>query len=186
MIHELPSEKLYRKCSPESLGISDSSQIQTAKSIIGQERAVKALLFGLGIKDKGFNVYVSGQPGTGRTTAIERFLEEAAAKQPTPFDWCYVNNFRDSYHPHVMRLPAGYAVKLQQDMEKLVTQITRDILSAFEGENYADQRQEVLKGIEQQKDQLLQNLNEQARQRNFAHRRPAASGRHPAAPPGSP
>ena len=168
MIHELPAEKLRRKCSPESLGISDSSQIQTVKSIIGQERAVKALLFGLGIKDKGFNIYVSGRPGTGRTTAIERFLEEAAAKQPTPFDWCYVNNFRDSYHPHVMKLSAGYAVKLKQDMEKLVAQITRDILNSFESDNYADQRQEVLKGIEQQKDQMLQNLNEQARQHNFA------------------
>jgi len=167
MIHELPSEKLCRKCDPGSLGISDSSQIQTAKSIIGQERAVKALLFGLGIKDKGFNIYVSGLPGTGRTTAIERFLEEAAAKQPTPFDWCYVNNFRDSYHPRVLRLPAGQAVKLQQDMEKLVAQIILDIRGAFEGEDYADQRQEVLKGIEQQKEQLLQNLNEQARQRNF-------------------
>ena len=66
MIRELPFEKLCRTCDPGSMGSSDSSQISTLKTIIGQERAVKALRFGLGIKEKGFNIYASGRPGTGR------------------------------------------------------------------------------------------------------------------------
>jgi lon-related putative ATP-dependent protease len=186
MVPELPLEKLYRKCDPQSIGIPDSPQIKTSKSIIGQERAVKALRFGLGIKEKGFNIYVAGRPGTGRTTAIERFLEEAAAavpaatepaavpaatvpgaKQPAAFDWCYVNNFRDNYHPLAMRLPAGQGVKFQQAMERFIAQIARDIRAAFESEDYAAHREETVKAIQQQKEQLLASLNEQSRKLNF-------------------
>lgn len=86
MVSELPFEKLNRTCDPKLMGGSDSSQIGTLKTIIGQERAVRALRFGLGIKEKGFNIYVSGRAGTGRTTAITRFVEEVAANEPVPFD----------------------------------------------------------------------------------------------------
>lgn len=168
MIPELPFEKLCRKCAPETLGSSDSSQIITLKTIIGQERAVKALRFGLGIKEKGFNIYASGRPGTGRTTAIERFLEEAAARESPPYDWCYVNNFRDSYRPRVLRLPAGMAVKFKADMDNFITLVARNFRNAFEGEEYAAHREEVVKKIQEQKNQLLENLNQQAVKLNFA------------------
>ncbi len=167
MIPELPFEKLCRKCDPALMGSSNSSQISTLKTIIGQERAVKALRFGLGIKEKGFNIFVSGRPGTGRTTAIERFLEEVAAKEPAPFDWCYVNNFHDSYHPCVLRLPAGQAMKFQADMEMFITLVTQDIRNAFESEDYAAHREAAVKSIQEQKEQLLESLNEQARKLNF-------------------
>lgn len=175
MIRELPFEKLCRMCDPTSMGSSDSSQITTLKTIIGQERAVKALRFGLGIKEKGFNIFASGRPGTGRTTAIERFLEEAAAKQPAPFDWCYVNNFRDAYRPRVLRLPAGQAAKFRSDMEKFVARVAREIRSAFESNEYAAHREEVTKKIQDQKHQLLDDLNDEARQLNFALQ-PSAAG----------
>lgn len=84
MAGELRVEQLYRTCDPTALGGVDSSQIGTLQTIIGQERAVRALRFGLGIKETGFNIYVAGRAGTGRITAIERFLKEVAADQPTP------------------------------------------------------------------------------------------------------
>lgn len=168
MINELTYEQLCRKCDPGAIGGSDSSQINTLKTIIGQDRALKALRFGLGIKDKGFNIFVSGRPGTGRTTAIERFLEEAAAQEPAPYDWCYVNNFRDGYHPKVLRLPAGKALKFQAEMEKLVTRIAQDIRAVFESEDYAIHREDVIKTIQEQKRQLVEGLNEQAQKMNFA------------------
>jgi lon-related putative ATP-dependent protease len=173
MVSELSFEKLYRTCDP-GLMPNSSAQANTAKTIIGQERAVRALRFGLGIKEKGFNIYVSGRPGTGRTTAIERFLEEAAVKEQAPFDWCYVNNFHDSYHPHVLRLPAGQAVKFQQDMERFTAQVARDIRSAFESEEYATHREDVVKNIQDQKQKLLEGLNEQAHNLNFAIRASAS------------
>jgi lon-related putative ATP-dependent protease len=168
MIRELPFEKLYKKCDPAVMGSSDSSQISTLKTIIGQERAVRALRFGLGIKEKGFNIFVSGSSGTGRTTAIERFLEEVAVKEPAPFDWCYVNNFHDNYHPHILRLPAGQAVIFKADMEKFIAQVARDIRNAFESEEYTTHSEEVIKNIQGQKHQLLEDLNEQAQKLDFA------------------
>lgn len=174
MIRELPFERLCRTCDPELMGTSNSSQISTLKTIIGQERAVRALRFGLGIKEKGFNIYVSGRPGTGRTTAIERFLEEVAAKEPAPFDWCYVNNFKDNYHPHVLCLPSGQAVKFQADMEKFIALVARDIRNAFESEEYAAHRDDVIKKIQEQKHQLLESLNQQANKLNYTLQASAA------------
>ncbi len=175
MIRELTYEEVCRTCTPEAMGGSDSSQISTLQTIIGQERAVRALRFGLGIKEKGFNIYASGRPGTGRTTAIERFVEEIAAKKRAPFDWCYVNNFRDSYRPHVLSLPAGKAGKFRSDMEKFIASVAREIRTAFESDEYAAHREGVVKKIQDQKQQLLEGLNEQAHKLNFALQ-PSAAG----------
>ncbi len=168
MIKELPVERLCRICDPAALGSSNSSQIGALKTIIGQERAVRALRFGLGIKEKGFNIYASGRPGTGRTTAIERFIVEVASKEPAPFDWCYVNNFHDAAQPNVLKLPGGQARKFQADMETFIARVGQDIRSAFESEEYSAQRENVIKKIEDQKRQLIESLNEQAHALNFA------------------
>lgn len=170
MIEELPVDKLRRVCDPELMGCSDSSQISSLKTIIGQERAVRALQFGLGIKEKGFNIYVAGMPGTGRITSIERFLEETAAKEPAPSDWCYVHNFHDSYRPRFLQLPAGQAAKFQADMERLATSAVKNIRSAFESEDYATQREEAVKSFQTQKQDLIQKISEEARKQDFAIR----------------
>lgn len=174
MVRDLSPEQLYKACDPELMGAKNSSQIGALKTIIGQERAVRALRFGLGIKERGFNIYVSGRAGTGRITAIEQFLEEVAAKDPAPFDTCYVNNFHDSYHPRVLLLPAGHAVKFRADMEKFVTVVARDIRNAFESEEYIARRDQVVKKIEDQKRQLLEGLNEQALRLDFGLQASAA------------
>ena len=105
MINELPPEKLRRTCDPNLLHCKSTEELTPLQEIIGQKRAVRALKFGLGIKDKGFNIYVAGFPGTGRTTAVKNFLEEKAKEKPVPPDWCYVNNFDDEYTPIAIKLP---------------------------------------------------------------------------------
>src|SRR5665648_234475 len=84
------------------------------------------------------DIYVSGLPGTGRTTAIKRFLEEIANLEAVPSDWCYVNNFRDNYHPKVLQLPAGKAEEFQNDMNSLITEIKHELQQLFESEEYAN------------------------------------------------
>jgi lon-related putative ATP-dependent protease len=167
MISELSVEKLRRGCNPQTLGCKSSAEISPLGNIIGQERAVRALKFGLGIKEKGFNIFVAGMPGTGRTTAIERFLEEVAKDAPVPSDWCYVNNFHDSTHPSALRLPPGLALEFHDDMETLITSAMREIRNAFESEEYPAQREETLKSFQQQKQELLQGINEKALQAGF-------------------
>ncbi|MCS7249098.1 MAG: AAA family ATPase [Anaerolineales bacterium] len=167
MIEELPVEKLYHRCDPAAIPVSSSISSGRLKAIIGQERAVKAMRFGLGIQSKGFNLYVCGWPGTGRTTAIKQFLEEIASTQPTPPDWCYVNNFSDPSRPNAILLPPGMAVEFQRDMDRLVREVVKEVRSAFESEQYAALREETLRSFQQQKQTLLENVHQFARQEGF-------------------
>ena len=167
MIHKLSTSELYITCDPQSMNYSSSAEVGSQGTIIGQERAVRAMRFGLDIQDKGFNIFVAGRPGTGRTTAIERFLDEIASAKPAPDDWCYVHNFEDSYRPHAMRLPAGQAREFQKDIEGLIKSITQEIQAAFEGEQYANERENALKSFQEQKEQLIENVGAFAQKNGF-------------------
>ena len=167
MIKELKVTDYRKYCDPKSLGVDSSAEIGEKHTIIGQERAVKALRFGMGIKEKGFNIYVSGLPGTGRTTAITRFLEEIANQNPVPDDWCYVNNFKDGYHPRSLRLPAGKGEEFRTDINELLAGIKRELGQLFESEEYAAHRDQLVSEFQNQKETLLNLLNEEARKQGF-------------------
>jgi lon-related putative ATP-dependent protease len=167
MPSELTPNELYKVCDPTSLACQSSAEVGTLGTIVGQERAVRALKFGLGIRDVGFNIYVSGRPGTGRTTAIRFYLEEIARQLPAPDDWCYINQFQDAYHPNALRLPAGKAVEFQKDMENLAREASQDIRAAFESEQYSGQKEGTLKSFQQQKQTILENINELANREGF-------------------
>jgi len=107
MVNELPPESLRKECDPNVMRCKTTQELVPLSEIIGQERAVRALKFGLGIRDQGFNIYVAGYPGTGRKTAVKNFVEEIARVEPVPPDWCYVNNFANQYEPKAIQLPAG-------------------------------------------------------------------------------
>jgi predicted ATP-dependent protease len=167
MIHKLSSGELRNACDPKQLKCKSSAEIGSQGTIIGQERAVRAMRFGLDIQDRGFNIFVAGLPGTGRTTAVERFLEEIAITKPVPMDWCYVHNYEDSYRPCAIRLPAGRAREFQKDMEALLKSVTQEIRDAFEGEQYAAQQETTLKSFQEQKEQIIEKIGEFAQQNGF-------------------
>lgn len=168
MQNELSLSQVYRACERDLIGCDSSEEVAGTDSIIGQERAVKALRFGLDIDSKGFNIYVSGVPGSGRTTATRRFLKEFAAQRRTPDDWVYVNNFHDNLKPNAIRLPAGRAVEFEEDMEKLVEQALTDLRAAFESEEYERHREEVVNRVQSQKQEMLDRLSKVAREYGFA------------------
>lgn len=164
---ELPTRKLRMTCGPDLLSCDSSEDLPPLDTIVGQQRAVRSLRFGLGIKNLGFNIYVAGVPGTGRTTAVKRFLDEVAAEKEVPSDWCYVNDFQDPYRPNALRLPAGRATEFQEDMRVLVEAARKEIRGAFESEEYAAQREETVKSFQQQRQELLAQVNEMAQREGF-------------------
>jgi lon-related putative ATP-dependent protease len=168
MINELPIEKMRWKCDPQLLGCSSSEGAEPLGAIVGQARAVKALQFGLGIKERGFNIYVAGVPGTGRTTAVEQFLAEVAKGKPVPRDWCYVTNFRDSYRPRALSLPPGQGRQLQADLKALVEAAQREISKAFESDEYAARREETVKAFRQKREDLFSRINKRAQEEGFS------------------
>jgi lon-related putative ATP-dependent protease len=167
MFNQISAEKLRKVCAPQDLNCSTSDEFEPTKTIIGQERAARALRFGLGIKALGFNVYVAGVPGTGRTTMVERFLGEIAREQPVPSDWCYVNNFRDPSKPKAIKMPSGRAKQFQLDMKDLVEGARRELRKAFEGEEYIARQKETARSFEKQSEEILSQINAEAQKQDF-------------------
>lgn len=171
MPRELSPERARWRCPSDLVGCKCTDEIPPTSEIIGQERAVKALRFGLRVKRRGFNVYVAGHPGTGRKTAILSFLEELAKKMPTPPDWCYVNNFKDPSRPRALKLPPGKGRTFRRAMEVFVEEMRRELRRAFESEGYARRREEVLKEIEEERSRLTREVEETAAREGFVVQR---------------
>jgi lon-related putative ATP-dependent protease len=167
MINKLPVEKLRRECKVDFMKCESTQNLVPINEIIGQERAVRALKFSLGIKNHGFNVYVAGYPGTGRKTAVKNFVEAQAKIQPVPSDWCYVNNFSNQYEPKAIELPAGKGKVFQEDMKSFIESIRTALPKAFESEDYASRRAATIKELENQRKQLIEQLNVKAQQEGF-------------------
>ena len=167
MTNELPPHKLRKECDPKLMRCETTEELSPLEEIIGQERAVKALRFGLGIEQLGFNIYVAGYPGTGRTTAVKDFLEEIAKKKQVPSDWCYVNNFKNSYEPKAIRLPPGKVKDFQTDLSNLINEAQRALPKAFESEEYATKRESIIKAIGEERNELFSQLSKRAQEEGF-------------------
>jgi lon-related putative ATP-dependent protease len=164
---ELSHKDLRYECDPKLLNFNTTEEISPLKAIIGQERAVKALQFGLEIKGVGFNVYVAGRPGTGRETATKEFLEDYARSKETPPDLCYVNDFQNQYEPKTIQLPAGKGKEFKKDMETFINEVQRVLPEAFKSEDYAEKRDETLKSVEGERKKLYEDLNKKAEAEGF-------------------
>ena len=167
MVNELPAEKLRKECELGLVGCATTEELAPLREIIGQERAVRALKFGLGIKERGFNVYVAGFPGTGRTTAVRSFLAELAQTKPAPFDWCYVYNFGNPYEPKAIKLPAGKGAHFRDDMSTFISEAHKILPKAFESEDYGARRAATIKAVEEERQKLILQLTKRAREEGF-------------------
>jgi len=159
MAKELSFEKCRNLCPDVVFECKSTAELKPLDEIIGQDRALRALQFGLNIEEKGFNVYASGFPGTGRKTAIVDYVKELARKMPVPQDWCYVTNFRDPTSPHAMKLPSGRGEKFKRDMEKFVLEAIRTLKKTFESEEYVQKVSLKLKALEEERKDHLSKLN---------------------------
>jgi lon-related putative ATP-dependent protease len=168
LVNELPPERLRKVCDAKFIRCKTTEELAPIREIIGQERAVRALKFGLGIKDHGFNIYVAGYPGTGRKTAVKNFVEEIAKGKPVPPDWCYVNNFSNQYEPKAVQLPAGKGKEFRDSVKSLIENIRTALPKAFESEDYASRREATIRILEKQRKELIDKLNAKAQQEGFA------------------
>ncbi len=168
MVAELSFEKCRNVCPDVVFDCKSTADLSPLSGIIGQDRAVRALQFGLNIEDKGFNVYVSGMPGTGRKTAILDFVKELAKARPTPSDWCYINNFKDPINPRALELPPGKGREFKKEMEKFVGSVVGALRSAFESDDYVKKRTSSLRSIEEERSELTSRINQIAEEGGFA------------------
>jgi len=161
-VTELSPEKLRLECPPDQVGCETSAELGPVDGIIGQDRALKALKFGVEMKGKGFNVYVAGPPITGKRPAARSFLENIAKTRPVPPDWVYVNNFQNPYEPKTLRLPPGRAKVFQKDMKNLVDQAKRAVPAALQNEEFVSRGNSITKKAVAERNKILSDLNKQA------------------------
>lgn len=141
------------------------------KTIIGQDRAVRALKFGLGNRGHGFNVYVSAPDGDRKINVVRQFLEALAQKDPAPPDWCYVNNFQDPYCPKALRLPNGRARKFKADTERFISDARISLVKTFESEEYAQKLSAIEEEMNRKQREVFSAVNDMAKRENFIIRR---------------
>lgn len=138
MSFALHPDQLRRSYDPAGLGFATTAEVEPATRIIGQPRGVKAIEFGLNMKTPGYNIYVLGASGTGRTTAIQQYVEDRAASDPVPTDWVYVHNFVEPDKPVAISLPAGSGGLLRDSLQQLIRQLRGEIARAFDNEAFRD------------------------------------------------
>lgn len=164
----LSPENLYRTFDPSLLPFETTAELADGLEIIGQERAVNAIRFGIGINHQGYNLFALGPNGVGRQTTANRFLRQRAATEPTPNDWVYVYNFEQPHKPRAHPLPPGRAIIFRDDMKKLAGELQSVLPATFAGEEYQLQKralEEELRGLQTE---ALDKLREDAQSRSIA------------------
>lgn len=167
MTMKLPVKKFRNRFDSKLVECKTTAELRPLTEIIGQNRAIKALDFGLNIPEKGFNIYVSGIHGTGRKTAVLKFLDDLGKTKPKGNDWIYVNNFEKPYEPDAITLPPGEGKEFQKEMAIFISEAKRVIPKVFESEDYVTKREAVVHGIEEERGQLFAWINESANTKGF-------------------
>ena len=167
----IPADKLRWNCDPELLGFETTTELPDFNDAIGQKRALRSIEFGLGVEGSGFNLYISGETGTGRNSTIASILRKRAIGEPQPHDWVYVNNFKDSDSAISLDLPAGKGSELTVDMKELIEAFRKDIPKALESSEYESKRAELLDSYQSASNDLFQGLEKAAEKVSFSLQR---------------
>ena len=164
---QLAPEQLRRRNDAGLLPFETTADVSPLEEIIGQERAVRAIRFGLDIPSPGYNVFVAGISGTGKGSVVRRLLTKLSADEPVPDDVFYVHNFEDPDSPRVLFLRAGMGHELRDDMAELIGDLQEQVPKAFEGKEYEEQRRHTAERHQEHKQELLEKLEDVARERSF-------------------
>ncbi|MFN4227474.1 MAG: Lon protease family protein [Candidatus Ratteibacteria bacterium] len=165
--YKVSVEYLKQKYDLKFLNFETTEEVPPLEGIIGQERAKRALEFGLKIKSKGYNIFVTGITGSGRTTSVEQAVKKIAEQGKTPDDWCYVYNFTNPDTPNILRFPPGKANEFKKDMEDLVNEIKLELPKKFESEVYEEHRNQIIKDFQNKRNQLLDEMEKSAKNAGF-------------------
>lgn len=164
----LNPEQLYRRFDSTELPFETTAEIEDGPEIIGQQRAIASIRFGIGIGHKGYNLFALGPNGIGRQTTVSQFLNLRAATEPTPDDWCYVYNFEHPHKPHALRLPPGMANHFRADMKDLAEELATVLPATFSGDEYQLQKRALEEELRGTQTEVFDKLREEAKAHSIA------------------
>jgi lon-related putative ATP-dependent protease len=167
-MRQLKPDELRAVCDPASLPFRSTEELSSLDVMIGQERALSATAFGIGVRHHGYNLFALGPAATGKTTTMQRLLGKTAQDQPVSSDYCYVHNFTDPYRPSAIEVPAGRGRELRDEMARLVEECKTRLPRAFEGEEFERQKSKILEDLARRQEKEMAHLEETAKAAGFA------------------
>ena len=164
---ELSYTQLRKECDPTMFKFKTTKELEAFNGVIGQSRGIKALEFGVEIDIKGYNIYMEGPTGIGKTIYAKNFLSKLAKSKPIPDDWCYVYNFNNNNEPQAISLPAGMGKEFAKDMDAFIETVKYEITSAFSNRDFEKEKEAIEKEVEEKKIKLIEKLNKDAAKQGF-------------------
>lgn len=167
--YRVPLEKLRWRLDPATLPFETTEDLKPLREIIGQERGVDAFRFAMGMDKPGYNVFVTGAPGSGRLSTVRKMLEESARKNgKVPDDLCYVNNFKNPEAPILLRLKAGLGSQFKRDIRDFVETLKKEVPRLFESQEYLNRKKEIMEEYEKNGKAFFKDLDKKVREEGFA------------------
>ena len=165
--NELSYKDLKFTCDETVFSFEDTSELTPIVTGIGQERGIKALEFGVNVDIKGYNLYLEGPSGVGKTMYAKNYLDKISKKKKTPADWCYIYNFDNPNEPIAVSFPAGQGKEFKETMDTFIKEIKSDIKSTFNNDEFEKEKKLIKQDFEQKRTSLLEKLNEDAGKHGF-------------------
>ena len=165
--NELSYKDLKLSYNPKIFNFETTEKLEPLYTGIGQDRGIKALEFGLQVDVKGYNLYLEGPSGVGKTLYTKNYLTKIAAKKKTPSDWCYIYNFDNPNEPIAVELPAGQGKEFKEAMDGFIKEIKKDIKKTFNNDDFEKEKSLIKKEYETKRSELLDKLNQSASKYNF-------------------
>ena len=167
-VNELSYKDLKDVCNPNMFKFDKIKEVaDTTNLVYGQDRGIKALEFGVNVDLKGYNLYLEGPTGVGKTMYTKKFLQTRAEKEKVPNDWCYIYNFNDPNEPIAVSLPAGQGKVFQETMDAFIRNIRKDIKKTFNNDEFEKEKKLIKQEFEEKKDSILVKLNDKTLKHGF-------------------
>ncbi len=164
---ELKENDLRWNCDPEILGFSTTDELEYQKEIIGQDRALNAIKLGLEVKSRGYNIFVSGLTGTGRSTTIQRLLRSMEQEKKELKDICFFYNFQTSDIPVCICPPAGQGVKLKKKMKEILQTLKTHIPKVFQSDHYKNKQKAILDDVKERRSRIAKEFDKAIEEKGF-------------------
>ena len=171
--YEVPVDKLRWECDPKLFDFECTGDLTPLREFIGQERATRAVEFGINMADTGYNIYVAGLTGTGKTSMVKAYIErvvkerEARGETVDLNDWCYLYNFKEPDTPQIASLPQGKGKAFRKEITNLLNKIRHGLGQAFSSEEYKNQKQKTVEAAQAQQQKLFEEISSEARRQGF-------------------
>ena len=165
--NELSYRDLKMVCNQNMFNFETTEELEPINDGIGQERGIKALEFGINVNVKGYNLYIEGPSGVGKTMYTKNYLDSISSKKKVPNDWCYIYNFQNPNEPIAISLPAGQGKEFKENMDGFIKEVKKDIKKTFNADDFEKEKALIKKEFEEKRTAVLNELNEKSQKHGF-------------------